>query len=36
MPQSITMIKKQLEEIVNLDEVIAKLVQETQSAPNFI
>ncbi len=29
------MIKEQLEEIVNLDEVILELVQKTQSLPNL-
>jgi hypothetical protein len=29
------MIEEQLEEIINLDEVISKLVHETQSPPKF-
>jgi hypothetical protein len=36
MLQSPAMIKEQLEEIVDLDEVTPKLVQETQSPPHLI
>jgi len=36
MPQSPIVIEEQLEEIVNLDEVIPELVQETQSPLNLI
>jgi hypothetical protein len=36
MLQSPAMIKEQLEEIVDLDEVTPKLVQETQNPPNLI
>jgi hypothetical protein len=36
MSQSPTMIKEQLEDIVNLYEITFELVQETQSPPNLI